>query len=163
MKHVELIADGSCLSRPTGPGGWACILRYKKTEPVLKGGAPVTTSNQMELKAVTMGLRALTERCEVSVVTDSKYVEQGFTQMLAVWDRTGWRNSRGRPLANQRLWAQLRSAAGRHRISWCWVKGHWNHRDRNRCDCLARNAARLAAKVCGLIPRLYKVGPRFPT
>jgi ribonuclease HI len=88
MKHVELIADGSCLSRPTGPGGWACILRYKNTERVLTGGAPVTTSNQMELKAVTMGLRALTERCEVLVVTDSKYVQQGL-QMLPIWDRTG--------------------------------------------------------------------------
>jgi ribonuclease HI len=146
MKHVELIADGSCLSRPTGPGGWACILRYKNTERVLTGGTPVTTSNQMELKAVTMGLRALTEPCEVSVVTDSKYVQQGFTQMLPVWDRSGWRNSRGRPLANQRLWAQLRAAARRHRISWRWVKGHWNHENQNRCDCLARKAARSAAE-----------------
>lgn len=85
MKHVNLIADGSCLSRPTGPGGWACILRYRNPERVLTGGTPVTTSNQMELKAVTMGLRALTEPCEVFVVTDSKYVQQGFTQMLPIW------------------------------------------------------------------------------
>lgn len=96
MKHVDLIADGSCLSAH-GPGGWACILRYKGAERVLTGGSPLTTNNQMELRAVTMGLRALQEPCQVSVLTDSKYVQEGMSGLLTVWRRNGWRNSRGRP------------------------------------------------------------------
>lgn len=143
MKHVDLIADGSCLSG-RGPGGWACILRYKQYEHVLSGGAPVTTSNQMELRAVTMGLRALQEPFEVSVLTDSKYVEEGMGRLLPQWKLNRWRNSRGRPLPNQRLWLELASAAIRHRIRWCWVKGHATNEDHNRCDRLARQAARTA-------------------
>jgi len=140
-KHVDLIADGSCLS-PRGPGGWACILCYKGFERVLTGGSPITTNNQMELRAVSMGLRALQEPCDVSVFTDSKYVEQGMSRLVPQWKANRWRNSRGRHLPNQRLWVQLASAAVRHRIHWCWVKGHGENDHHNRCELLARQAAR---------------------
>jgi ribonuclease HI len=117
MKHVDLIADGSCLSNH-GPGGWACILQYKTAERVLTGGSPVATNNQMELRAVTMGLRALREPCAVSVFTDSRYVQDGMSRLISLWKENQWRNSRGRPLAHQRLWQALRTAALRHPISW---------------------------------------------
>ena len=96
---------------------------YKQYERVLSGGAPVTTSNQMELRAVTMDFRALQEPCEVSVFTDSKYVEEGMDRLLPQWKLNRWRNSRGRPVPNQRLWLELAAAQIRHRIRWCWVKG----------------------------------------
>ena len=137
MKRVELIADGSCLSNP-GPGGWACILRYGKRERVLQGAAPVTTNNQMELLAVTMGLRALREPCEVEVVTDCRYVWDGMTRLLGQWERAGWRNSRGLILPNRRLWSRLKEAAKQHRITWRWVRGHGTDQQHNRCDRLAR-------------------------
>ena len=109
MKHVDLIADGSCLSH-RGPGGWACILRYQGFERVLTGGSPVTTNNQMELRAVSMGLRALQEPCDVSVFTDSKYVPEGTSRLVPQWKANRWRNSHGRHLSNRRLWLQLASA-----------------------------------------------------
>jgi ribonuclease HI len=146
MKHIELIADGSCLRSP-GPGGWACILRYQGIERILSGGSPITTSNQMELRAVTMGLRALQEPCDVCAYTDSKYVQQGMTTLWKLWNSRALLNSRGRPLANRRLWLQLHLEAQRHRIHWQWVKGHSNHQDHNRCDVLARQAARLISET----------------
>lgn len=84
----------------------------------------MATNNQMELRAVTMGLRALQEPCDVSVFTDSKYVEEGMGRFLPQWKLNRWRSSRGRPLPNQRLWLDLASAAIRHRIRWHWVQGH---------------------------------------
>lgn len=76
VKEVTLFTDGSCLGNP-GPGGWACILRYGKHERILRGVALRTTNNRMELEAAINGLLVLTERCSVTVITDSKYLQQG--------------------------------------------------------------------------------------
>jgi len=73
MKKVQLITDGSCIGNP-GPGGWACILRYEGQQRELTGSDPQTTNNRMELTAAVQGLRALKERCEVELITDSQYV-----------------------------------------------------------------------------------------
>jgi ribonuclease HI len=76
-------------------------------ERLLTGGSPVTTNNQMELRAVSMGLRALQEPCDVSVFTDSKYVQEGMSRLVPQWKANPWRN--GRQLPNRRLWLQLAS------------------------------------------------------
>ena len=94
MKEVTLFTDGSCLGNP-GPGGWACVLRYGKHERILRGVAMRTTNNRMELEAAINGLLVLTESCSVTVITDSKYLQQGITVNLVRWQRRGWRNSRG--------------------------------------------------------------------
>ena len=76
MKEVTLFTDGSCLGNP-GPGGWACILRYGKHERILRGVEQRTTNNRMELVAAINGLLALSEKCRVTAVTDSKYCSKG--------------------------------------------------------------------------------------
>jgi len=60
----------------------------------------------------------LQEPCDVSVFTDSKYVQEGMSRLVPLWHANRWRNSRGRHLPNQRLWLELASAAVRHRIHW---------------------------------------------
>jgi len=94
LKEVTLFTDGSCLGNP-GSGGWACILRYGKHERILRGVEPHTTNNRMELVAAINGLRALTEACRVTVITDSQYLQQGMTVYLVRWRSFGWCNSRG--------------------------------------------------------------------
>ena len=89
MKEVTLFTDGSCLGNP-GPGGWACILRYGKHERILRGVEPHTTNNRMELVAAINGLRALTEACRVTTITDSRYLQQGMTMYLVRWRSLGW-------------------------------------------------------------------------
>ena len=81
MKTVKLITDGSCLGNP-GPGGWACILRSNGHEREMYGYAPHTTNNRMELMAAIEGLRALKEKCDVEIVTDSEYVKNGITTWI---------------------------------------------------------------------------------
>ena len=141
MKSVTLVTDGSCLGNP-GPGGWAAILRCGRHKKELTGSAEHTTNNRMEMTAVAKGLRALREPCEVIVEIDSEYVKQGITGWIHSWKRRGWKTAGGSPVKNKDLWQELDEASARHRIRWVWVKGHASHDDNNRCDGLAKAAAR---------------------
>lgn len=136
-----LFTDGSCLGNP-GPGGWACLLRCGLVERELSGAEADTTNNRMELRAVIAGLAALTEPCDVRVVTDSQYVQRGMTRYLARWATVGWRTSRGEPVANRDLWEALVRESNRHEVTWAWVRGHGASAEQNRCDRLAQSAAR---------------------
>lgn len=141
LKEVAIITDGSCIGNP-GPGGWACILRYKDQKRELFGSEPQTTNNRMELKAAVEGLRALKQPCKVEIVTDSNYVKNGITKWIHSWKRNGWRTGDKLPVVNQDLWHELDEEASKHKIEWQWTKGHASHADNNRCDELAQAAAR---------------------
>jgi ribonuclease HI len=95
LKEVTLFTDGSCLGNP-GPGGWACILRYRKHERILRGMEPHTTNNRMELVAAINGLRALTEMCRVTVITLCAATHKVISVMPGVmcsWSRFCWRST----------------------------------------------------------------------
>lgn len=141
MKSVKLITDGSCLGNP-GPGGWAAILRFGQHEKELSGGDDWTTNNRMEMTAVVEGFKALTEPCKVTVELDSEYVRNGITKWIHRWSQRGWKTANGSPVKNRDLWLQIQAATTSHDVHWVWVKGHANHADNNRCDDLARTAAK---------------------
>lgn len=140
MKQVTLVTDGSCLGNP-GPGGWAYILRYGPHVRETTGSDAHTTNNRMELSAAVEGLKALKERCQVELITDSEYVKNGITKWISGWKRRNWRKADGQPVLNVDLWKSLEEQAARHDIVWKWTKGHASHEDNNRCDELARDAA----------------------
>ncbi|HZR80243.1 MAG TPA: ribonuclease HI [Candidatus Binatia bacterium] len=139
MKHVRLFTDGSCHGNP-GPGGWAAILEHAGVRREMSGAQARTTNNQMELRAVLEGLRALREPCDVEVFSDSQYVVNGMRQWIHDWKRRGWRTADRKPVKNEDLWRALDEEAGRHRTSWHWVRGHDGHPENERADALA-NAA----------------------
>ncbi|MEQ1947784.1 MAG: ribonuclease HI [Bryobacteraceae bacterium] len=141
MKKVQLITDGACSGNP-GPGGWAYILRFGQHTREAYGSAPQTTNNRMELSAAIEGFRAIKERCEVEVVTDSEYVKNGITTWIHGWKRNGWKTASKKPVVNQDLWMELDHLVDQHKVQWTWTKGHAGHEDNNRCDELATRAAR---------------------
>ncbi len=134
--EVELYADGACRGNP-GPGGWGVLLRASGRERTLHGGEASTTNNRMELTAVIRGLEALKRPCRVQLYTDSQYVQKGITQWIHDWKRRGWRTADKKPVKNVELWQQLDAVAGRHSVSWHWVKGHAGHDGNERADALA--------------------------
>ena len=140
MKRVEIFTDGACKGNP-GPGGWGAILRIGDHEKELSGSDRATTNNRMELTAAIRGLAALTERCEVVLSTDSRYVIDGITKWLPGWERNGWRNAARKPVANAELWRALAELTAHHEVRWEWVKGHDGHPENERADKLASNAA----------------------
>lgn len=141
MKKVQLITDGSCIGNP-GRGGWACILRYGTQAKEIFGSAFHTTNNRMELTAALEGLRALSEPCEVEIVTDSEYVKNGMTKWIDNWRKRGWLTAEKKPVINRDLWEALDEAAAGHTVKWLWTRGHASHEDNNRADELANSAAR---------------------
>ena len=145
LKKVEINTDGACLGNP-GPGGWGALLRYGDSERERAGGESDTTNNRMELMAAIAALEALSSACEVTLHTDSQYVQKGVGEWMPNWIRRGWKTAAGQPVKNQDLWERLDRAASKHKVQWRWVRGHSGHVDNERVDKLARNAAELIKK-----------------
>ena len=141
MKQVKIITDGACLGNP-GKGGWASILRFGEHKKELFGCEAHTTNNRMEITAAIEGLRALREKCEVEIVTDSEYLKNGITTWIHNWKERGWMTKAKKPVVNRDLWEELDEQVERHQTKWSWTKGHAVHEDNNRADELASLAAR---------------------
>ena len=142
MPKVQIFSDGGCKPNP-GAGGWAAILRYaeKGAEKDLTGYEADTTNTRMELTAVTRALEALKIPCDVTIVTDSQYLMNAFTQgWMTKWKRNGWKTAAKEPVKNQDLWIALDTQIARHKITWGWTKGHAGHAENERCDILATEA-----------------------
>ncbi|CAD7286854.1 Ribonuclease H [Campylobacter majalis] len=135
MKTVCLFSDGSCLNNP-GPGGWAYILEYNKAVKKQSGGEANTTNNQMELRAVIEGLKALKEPCNVMLYTDSSYVANSINEWLDGWIRKNFKNVKNIP-----LWKEYIQISGVHNVKAVWVKAHNGHPQNEECDEMARKEA----------------------
>lgn len=129
--QITLYTDGSCdIHAENQPGGWAAILRAQDEagqllrEKVLSGGAEQTTNNQMELRAVIEGLKALKQPARLTVCTDSRYV---------ITIAAG----KSKASKNKALWQRFRQASRKHTIEWRYIKGHAGDPLNERCDRLA--------------------------
>jgi ribonuclease HI len=145
LTKVEMFTDGACKGNP-GPGGWGVVIRAGASEKELSGGEPLTTNNRMELLAAIRGLEALKRPCRVQLYTDSTYVRDGITKWIHGWRKNGWKTADRKPVKNAELWQELVDAAAPHRVEWHWVKGHSGHKENDRADLLACDAAAQAAK-----------------
>jgi ribonuclease HI len=136
-KHVRIFTDGACSGNP-GPGGWGALLRYQTMEKSISGGEHQTTNNRMELTAVIASLSMLTEPCDVTLTTDSKYVCDSVTKgWVYNWQRKNWMKDKNTPVPNTDLWKQLLPLLERHNVEFVWVKGHAGHPENELCDRLA--------------------------
>ncbi len=137
--QVIIHTDGACSGNP-GPGGWGAILAFGDHEKELKGGAPDTTNNRMELMAAIAALEALKRPCRVDLHTDSQYLRNGVMSYLSRWKQNGWRTADKKPVKNVDLWQRLDAALKPHQVRWHWLRGHDGHAENERADVLAREA-----------------------
>ncbi len=144
LKKVMMHTDGSCIGNP-GPGGWGAILSLGEVDKEFSGGEHHTTNNRMEMMAIIKGLAALKERCDVTVVSDSKYVIDNI-RSVHTWKSRGWRTTAKKPVKNRDLWEILDESCIHQQVTFQWVKGHDGHPGNERADTLANNAARAAEK-----------------
>lgn len=144
---VTIYTDGAARGNPEGPGGCGTVLQYidksgELHEREFSAGYKKTTNNRMELMAAIIGLEALTKPCEVTLISDSKYVTDAFNQnWMGGWLKKGWKTSTNKPVKNTDLWKRLLKAMAPHEVTFCWVKGHDGHPENERCDKLATTAA----------------------
>jgi len=137
LKQVRIYTDGACSGNP-GPGGWGAVLEYNGHRKELSGGEKSTTNNRMELTAAIMALKALKEKCEVVLTSDSKYlvdaIEKGWARS---WQQKGWMRAKNQPAQNPDLWEKLLELLDFHSVEFVWVRGHNGHPENERCDALA--------------------------
>jgi ribonuclease HI len=136
MKTVNIYTDGACRGNP-GIGGWGVYIEYGETIKELYGGEELTTNNKMELTAAIKGLEALNTKCQVNLITDSKYVMDGINGWINGWKKNNWKNSQKKDVKNKDLWIQLDKLNSLHEVKWSWVKGHSGHFQNEKADQLA--------------------------
>ena len=140
--EINIYTDGACSGNP-GPGGWGALLVAKKdgkiiSEKEIYGGSSNTTNNRMELTAAIKGIEALKKRSIVTIVTDSRYLQDGMTKWLIQWTKNNWKNAQKKEIKNVDLWKEIYTLSNSHNISWKWVKGHNKHEENEKADYLAR-------------------------
>ncbi len=129
--QITIYTDGACdIHAPNRPGGWAAILRASDDsgallkETVISGGQENTTNNQMELRAVIEGIKALDRPAKVTVISDSRYV---------IDIARGAKKAK----ANKTLWREFDELTAGQYIHWRYVEGHSGDPLNERCDKLA--------------------------
>jgi len=133
---IKIYTDGACKGNP-GPGGWGALIIEGNTKNEIFGGQANTTNNRMEILAVIMALKAINTKSEITVFTDSTYVQKGISEWIGKWKINGWKTSNKKEVKNKDLWIQLDNLTAQLKINWVWVKGHSGHPENDRADYLA--------------------------
>ena len=133
---IKIYTDGACKGNP-GVGGWGAIIMQDEKNIELFGGENETTNNRMELMAVIMALKEISSNLELTIYTDSTYVQKGISEWIKNWKVNNWRSSSKKPVKNKDLWIELDEAVGLRKINWKWVKGHAGNEGNEKADELA--------------------------
>lgn len=122
--RIVLATDGSCLSNPGGPGGWAWVVSESCWAA---GGNPSTTNQRMELQAVGEAVRAFPEDRPLHIQSDSLYAIKCLTEWLPNWLRNNWVNSAKKPVSNRDLIEYIAFLMKGRDITFEHVRGHRGH------------------------------------
>ena len=143
---INIYTDGACKGNP-GPGGWGALILQGDTKNEIYGGEANTTNNRMEIMAVIRALRTINAENEITVFTDSTYVQKGINEWIAKWKINGWKTSNKKEVKNKDLWVQLDNLTSQLKINWIWVKGHSGHPENDRADYLANKGVGMQGLV----------------
>ena len=136
---INIYTDGACSGNP-GPGGWGAYIDNAGVVTEISGREEDTTNNRMELKAVIEALNSFTNKTNLNLYTDSKYVMDGSSKWIENWKKNGWKTAQKKAVKNQDLWIELDKLIHFHQIHWVWVKGHDGNLGNERADYLATSA-----------------------
>jgi len=143
---IKIYTDGACKGNP-GPGGWGALILNGDKKNEIYGGEDETTNNRMEILAVIMALKTISPKSEITVFTDSTYVQKGILDWITKWKTNGWKTSNKKEVKNKDLWIELDSLNNELSISWVWVKGHSGHPGNDRADYLANKGVGFKGSV----------------
>lgn len=153
MRRVGIFTDGSYIRQAGGAGGYAAIiLEQGKPDVEISGGAMNTSDNRMELTAAIKGIRAAIRADHITIFSDRKALVNAFdNKRIAKWRKNKWRKGNGNQIKDKDLWKQLYKLCYNSHciVEWRWIKAHAGHEYNERCDALAKAAAR---KAGGLNP-----------
>jgi ribonuclease HI len=143
-KQIVIYTDGACTGNP-GAGGYGAVLIDGMERQEISGGYKLTTNNRMEMMAAIAALQSLSNKSQVILHSDSKYIvdamELGWAKR---WQANDWKRNKKEKAKNPDLWQQLLDLCQKHRVKFVWVRGHAGIVENERCDRLAVAAARQA-------------------
>ena len=84
-----------------------------------------------------MALKEIDLGNEITIITDSSYVQKGISEWILKWKQNGWRSSNRKPVKNKDLWVDLDDISSKFIIKWEWIKGHSGDPGNERADYLA--------------------------
>ena len=118
--------------------------RYRNVSEALKGSKQ--TNQRAELTAILRALDIAPRHREATIYTDSKYAIDCVTNWYRNWERNGWVNSKGKPVENKDVVADIRERIGEReqlgKITYfVWVKGHAQNDGNIQADRLAVDGA----------------------
>lgn len=155
--HYEIWTDGSCLDNNPkgGPGGFAFVALYGDLQYEYARGYHKTTNNRMEIMAVLEALDQLQEPTVVKIYTDSQYTIDAITKWVYGWLRNDWKTRNDDDVKNKDLFQKLYALVRFHKVEFIKVKAHIGVPLNERCDVLAKAAARAPTEDdVGFIPKL---------
>ena len=143
--NLEIYTDGS--SKKIGKttfGGWSFIvLRDSKVIEEASGGENETTNQRMELMAALKALEYASsyrqQNEKVVIYSDSAYLVNCYLKdWYITWERNGWLNSKGEPVANQDLWCRIIPYFDNFWYVFKKVPGHAGQIWNEKCDKMAQ-------------------------
>ena len=144
--NIIIYTDGACVGNP-GPGGWAAIIMSEGKKKELFGGEKITTNNRMELTAAIKALEYCNDQegkqpslKQIKIYTDSKYVKEGITDWINIWEKNNWKTKDKKNVKNVDLWKKLKELSKLNQIEWYWIKGHSDDPMNESVDKLAKSA-----------------------
>ena len=154
MRKISIYTDGSCKFNP-GPGGYSVIVVENEALVREIGGSKLhTTNNEMELEGVYMAIRYcinmyLQLPVEVTIFTDSTYVEKGLNEWRHKWEANNYKSANGKTIANLDVWKRLIREFKRaaYFVSIRHVKGHNGNKWNEFADKVAVGYSKKAAET----------------
>ena len=92
------------------------------------------------MTAAIKALENLPLDSNVTLYTDSQYLQKGIELWIKNWKKKNWKTANNKPVANQELWKKLDQQNNLRKVQWVWVKGHAENQENELCDRLARQA-----------------------
>lgn len=137
MSAITIFTDGAAKGNP-GPGGYGAVLVVGDMVTEIGEGKPLTTNNEMELRAVVEALRQVPSGTKgVEIYTDSKYVVSGATGWIFGWMKNGWQTKSGSAVLHKELWVELAALLKEVTVVWHKVPGHVGIVGNERADRIA--------------------------
>lgn len=141
-----IYTDGSCFvpeNQSEGKGGWAVIVQDRQTNETQEfyGSDQPVTANRMELTAVLEAVKYIADDTPAIIYTDSQYAAQS-VKLIPKWKRNGWRTDMGQTVSHNDIVLNIFELMSKKKFEVQWVKAHNGDSLNERCDLLARTAAK---------------------
>ena len=140
-EEISVFTDGSCINNGKknarcGSGVW--IEENHPMNIALKVPGNNHSNQIGELAAVIAAVQTLPNYCKLTIITDSRYVIDGLTENLPIWEDRGWIEIKNANLFKRAAYLLKRRTAP---TIFKWVKGHQGILGNEESDKLAKEGA----------------------